>query len=290
MYLKPIRQQNILSSIDSLSLFGPTDEVLHFQSCFLQMLQNVVEQHLPPDTSSYQRSPTEYQDVLVQLSKLFLFHTPQFRLYSVFCSAHSKAQKLLFTKDSPNTELQDFVKRTSNGTFDILFNSSQSPPTNASMTFFSFEGEKANSLETFLIKPIQRILKYPLLLQQLRDLSPASSTENEHLSAALKAMEKVAEHINEMQRINEEFGHVLDSLQRTHFKTTRQLISVGPTQLLYYDQVHWRNASDYLGKLKKNVDLYSMCFVFSSSVVFFCMERNKQKKKIVRLTSLSYKD
>lgn len=107
------------------------------------------------------------------------------------------------------------------------------------------------------------------------------SVENDHLSAALKAMEKVAEHINEMQRINEEFGHVLDSLQRTHFKSTRQLISVGPTQLLYYDQVFWQNAADYLGKLKKSADLYSMCFVFCSSVVFFCMERNKQKKKTV---------
>lgn len=151
--------------------------------------------------------------------------------------------------------------------------------------FESRKGEKANSLETFLIKPIQRILKYPLLLQQLRDLSLTASVENEHLSAALKAMEKVAEHINEMQRINEEFGHVLDSLQRTHFKSTRQLISVGPTQLLYYDQVYWRNAPDYLGKLKKSVDLYSMCFVFSSSVVFFCMEKNKQKKKTVRFFS-----
>lgn len=155
------------------------------------------------------------------------------------------------------------------------------------LTFhFELTGEKANSLETFLIKPIQRILKYPLLLYQLRELSPPATPEHAHLSAALKAMEKVAEHINEMQRINEEYGHVLDGLQRTHYKLTRQLVSVGPTQLLYYDQVHWQNAQDYLGKTKKNVELYSMCFVFSSAVVFFCMERNKQKKKNVCIHSI----
>lgn len=120
MYLKPIREQNILSSIDSLSLFGPTDDVLEFQNEFMQMLQGVVEQSLPPDHDLHLRLPEEYASVLIRLSKLFLFHTPQFRLYSVFCSAHSKAQKLLFAKESPNIELQEFVKRTSNGKLDFI--------------------------------------------------------------------------------------------------------------------------------------------------------------------------
>jgi len=37
------------------------------------------------------------------------------------------------------------------------------------------------SLESYLIKPIQRILKYPLLLQQLRNLTDPHSDEHLHL-------------------------------------------------------------------------------------------------------------
>jgi len=37
------------------------------------------------------------------------------------------------------------------------------------------------TLESFLIKPIQRILKYPLLLRQLTELTDPSSSEHAHL-------------------------------------------------------------------------------------------------------------
>lgn len=37
------------------------------------------------------------------------------------------------------------------------------------------------SLESYLIKPIQRILKYPLLLQQLRNLTDQRTEEHCHL-------------------------------------------------------------------------------------------------------------
>jgi len=37
------------------------------------------------------------------------------------------------------------------------------------------------SLESYLIKPIQRILKYPLLLQQLRNLTDPHSDQHLHL-------------------------------------------------------------------------------------------------------------
>lgn len=41
--------------------------------------------------------------------------------------------------------------------------------------------QHSSTLESYLIKPIQRILKYPLLLQQLRNLTDSSSDEHQHL-------------------------------------------------------------------------------------------------------------
>lgn len=85
---------------------------------------------------------------------------------------------------------------------------------------------------------MQRVLKYPLLLRELVSLTDADSEEHYHLTGepgepartssppprgpalthallsaeALKAMEKVASHINEMQKIYEDYGSVFDQL------------------------------------------------------------------------------
>lgn len=41
------------------------------------------------------------------------------------------------------------------------------------------------------------------------------------------------------------------------------------------------NISDFLGKIKKGLELHAMCFVFKSAVVFLCKERLRQKKKLM---------
>jgi len=91
--------------------------------------------------------------------------------------------------------------------------------------------EHSSTLESYLIKPIQRILKYPLLLQQLKNLTDPYVEEHHHLIEALKGMEKVAEHINEMQRIHEEYGAIFDHLFRQHQKSCKQSMDLSPGEL-----------------------------------------------------------
>ena len=54
---------------------------------------------------------------------------------------------------------------------------------------------------------------------------------------------------------------------------------MSPGDLLYYGGVEWLNISDFLGKIKKGLELHAMCFVFKTAVVFLCKERLRQKKK-----------
>lgn len=61
-------------------------------------------------------------------------------------------------------------------------------------------------------------------MQQLRNLTDSNSDEHLHLVEALKGMEKVAEHINEMQRIHEEYGAIFDHLFRQHQKSCKQVM------------------------------------------------------------------
>ena len=67
-------------------------------------------------------------------------------------------------------------------------------------------------------------MKYPLLLQQLKNAAVANSEEQQHLFDALIGMERVAEHINEMQRIHEEYGAIFDHLFRQHQKASKSVI------------------------------------------------------------------
>ena len=103
--------------------------------------------------------------------------------------------------------------------------------------------EHSSTLESYLIKPIQRILKYPLLLLQLKNLTDPYAEEHQHLIEALKGMEKVAEHINEMQRIHEEYGAIFDHLFRQHQKSCKQPIDLSPGRsnrhyLSFYCETH----------------------------------------------------
>ena len=65
-----------------------------------------------------------------------------------------------------------------------------------------------------------------------------------------------------------------------------QSIDLSPGDLLYYGGVEWLNISDFLGKIKKGLELHAMCFVFKTAVVFLCKERLRQKKKSIMPVSV----
>lgn len=95
------------------------------------------------------------QKVLFSIAGSFIYYANHFKLYSSFCASHSRAQKVL--SPGENAELYEFLH-------------ARNPKQQHSAT-----------LESYLIKPIQRILKYPLLLQQLKGLTDTDSNEYTHL-------------------------------------------------------------------------------------------------------------
>ncbi|KAI8145439.1 hypothetical protein BJV82DRAFT_603659 [Fennellomyces sp. T-0311] len=55
-------------------------------------------------------------------------------------------------------------------------------------------------LGSMLIKPVQRVLKYPLLLREIFLLTPADHGDHEDLATATQEIQEVADHINEIKR------------------------------------------------------------------------------------------
>jgi len=68
---------------------------------------------------------------------------------------------------------------------------------------------KGLTLPSYLIKPIQRITKYPLLLKELLD-NCEDSAEAKQIEALLDKIVKIVTQLNEEQRLTENREHILD--------------------------------------------------------------------------------
>ena len=96
------------------------------------------------------------------------------------------------------------------------------PQTPALQNYLTYTQTVASSLShawdlaSLLIKPVQRLLKYPLLLTAIIDETPDGHPDKENLRAARMTMEEVARNVNEERRRAEVVKDVLSS------KTTKR--------------------------------------------------------------------
>ncbi|XP_041661241.1 T-lymphoma invasion and metastasis-inducing protein 2 isoform X2 [Cheilinus undulatus] len=225
VYLTPLQQETFLSKEEMEALFGCLPEMLDFQKVFLQTLEERIA--LCPNFSHLE-TPAQFKKLLFSLGGSFLYYADHFKHYSGFCANHIKVQKVL-ERAKTDTAFKHFLEARN--------------PTN----------QHSSSLESYLIKPVQRVLKYPLLLRELVSLTDPESPEHIHLTEALRAMEKVASHINEMQKIYEDYGSVFDQLAAEQSGAEKQEISMG--EFLIHSSVVWLNPLPSLGRLRKDPEI-----------------------------------
>ncbi|KAA0711476.1 T-lymphoma invasion and metastasis-inducing protein 2 [Triplophysa tibetana] len=176
------------------SLFGSLPEMLSFQKVFLLTLEEKISSS--PNFTILE-TPVQFKKLLFSLGGSFLYYAEHFKLYCGFCANHIKVQKVL-ARAKTDRSFKEFLD-------------ARNPTMQHSTT-----------LESYLIKPVQRVLKYPLLLRELVSLTDIDSEEHYHLTEALKEMEKVASHINEMQKIYEDYGAVFDQLVAEQNSTEKE--------------------------------------------------------------------
>ncbi|NWY67675.1 TIAM1 protein, partial [Erithacus rubecula] len=251
-YLKPLQKETFLTPDELDVLFGNLTEMVAFQVEFLKTLEDGVR--LVPDLEKLEKVE-QFKKVLFSLGGSFLYYADRFKLYSAFCASHTKVPKVL-------------VKAKTDSAFKAFLDA-QNP-----------RRQHSSTLESYLIKPIQRILKYPLLLKELFALTDVDSEEHYHLDVAIKTMNKVASHINEMQKIHEEYGAVFDQLIAEQTGEKKEVADLSMGDLLLHNTVIWLNPPASLGKWKKEPELAA--FVFKTAVVLVYKDGSKQKKKLVR--------
>ncbi|XP_073674148.1 rho guanine nucleotide exchange factor TIAM1 [Garra rufa] len=249
-YLTPLQKESFLTQDELDVLFGNLPEMLEFQVEFLKTLEDGTR--LVPDLEKLERVE-EFKKILFSLGGSFLYYADRFKIYSAFCASHTKVPKVL-VKAKTDADFKAFLDE-------------RNP-----------KQQHSSTLESYLIKPIQRVLKYPLLLRELHSLTDPDSEEHYHLNVAMKAMNTVASHINEMQKIHEEFGAVFDLLISEQSGDKKEVADLSMGDLLLHTSVTWINPSSSLGKCKKEPQLAT--FVFKTAVVFICKDYSKQKKKM----------
>uniref|UniRef100_A0A8C1JWE0 Phosphatidylinositol-3,4,5-trisphosphate-dependent Rac exchange factor 2 n=1 Tax=Cyprinus carpio TaxID=7962 RepID=A0A8C1JWE0_CYPCA len=144
-------------------LFSNLEEILSVHRDFLSM----VEELLQPD-------PNPYHEV----GRCFLHFVRRFQIYDEYCGNHEKAQRLLLELNKIRTV------RT------LLLNC-------------MLLGGRKNTevpLEVYLVAPIQRICKYPLLLRELLKRTPKKHNDYLMVQESLQVMKAVCSSINEAKR------------------------------------------------------------------------------------------
>ncbi|XP_045063885.1 rho guanine nucleotide exchange factor TIAM1 [Coregonus clupeaformis] len=249
-YLTPLQKESFLTQDELDVLFGNLGEMLEFQVEFLKTLEDGTR--LVADLDRLERVE-QFKKVLFSLGGSFLYYADRFKIYSAFCASHTKVPKVL-AKAKTDADFKAFLAE-------------RNP-----------KQQHSSTLESYLIKPIQRVLKYPLLLRELYSLTDPESEEHYHLNVAMKAMNKVASHINEMQKLHEEYGAVFDQLINEQTADKKEVTDLSMGDLLLHSTVVWINPPASLVKGKKDPELAT--FVFKTAVVFVYRDRSKQRKKL----------
>ena len=107
-----------------------------------------------------------------------------------------------------------------------------------------WELEKINSakqqgegVQSLLIKPIQRVLKYPLFLQQMKDNCTKGCVERQQGEQALQRMHALADYINEMQRLIEQYGKDIEEIAAKNASVSRRFA---------LQKCHWHKLGTFL--------------------------------------------
>nr|XP_009670235.1 PREDICTED: rho guanine nucleotide exchange factor 37 isoform X1 [Struthio camelus australis] len=160
-------QEKQLPDLDLEGLFSNIDDILHVARRFLEGLEATANQ--------------DYEQLLC-ISALFQeFKEEMETVYKIYCASYEHAL-LLVESYRKDPRLQEEILETLKTTV---------PHTGAS------------DLSFFLVMPVQRITKYPLLLQKILENTPASASAYPALQSAFSAMAEVNTNINEYKRRKE---------------------------------------------------------------------------------------
>lgn len=168
-FYKPIETAGLLTKQQLEEIFLNLDELIEVNASFSEKLQDAL------DIASEQ-GDEEY--TTVDIGKLFLGATGMLQAFQTYCVRQASASLSLMTQEKEKELLRIFL-RVSQMENTLL---------------------RRMNLAAFLMAPVQRVTKYPLLLSRLFKVTPYSHQDRESLRDAQLQVQLHLERINQLTR------------------------------------------------------------------------------------------
>ncbi|KAK9766343.1 hypothetical protein K7432_004643 [Basidiobolus ranarum] len=179
--------QSMISEKELVSIFGNIEELLHCNTEFLNQLEE---------------RQNDNHFMIDYIGDIFLEHSNEFRQYLAYCGNQMNAYKLLQKKREDQTICQ-FLK-------DCM----RSP-------------ECRNlDLSSFLLEPMQRITRYPLLLRQILHYTSKDHDDYQYISQALEKAEGILHEANRVAKIREDEGKLKEISSLVDFTSSEEKLDL----------------------------------------------------------------
>eukprot|EP00033_Pygsuia_biforma_P002717 GCRY01003001.1.p1 GENE.GCRY01003001.1~~GCRY01003001.1.p1 ORF type:complete len:594 (+),score=33.36 GCRY01003001.1:185-1966(+) len=198
--MKAVKRHEVIKEIIVTEKTYTTD-LEHFITCYLQPIKRAnilsaadyaalssVSETLLLIHNSLLKDFLEYQagfESAPSLGQAFLTIAPYLKIYSEYCSNQRRGLDVYYTWEKNDVFNQ------------ILLNAQESVP--GRLRFPDLQ-----------IKPVQRLLKYPLLLGELLSLTDQNDSDYHSLQKALNLLTSLAETVNERKRVTEGMQKVIE--------------------------------------------------------------------------------
>ncbi|CAG8557077.1 1263_t:CDS:10 [Ambispora leptoticha] len=199
--------QSILDAQELMTIFSNIEDILLCNTAILS------------DLEQRQRDEGFYVD---SLGDILIKHVDSLRCYVTYCGNQLNASKFLQKKRTEDQRLEEFLKKRL-----------QDPQC------------RSLDLSSYLLKPLQRITRYPLLFRQILHYTEKDHPDHEKIMQSLKKAEDILEETNEAAREQEnqvklaEISKLidldglevkLDLTSMTRLLGKRQFVMEGPLQ------------------------------------------------------------
>lgn len=170
-FYTPIKKNSICTTDEISKLFLNLQELVDVNAKLCVSLQYGLEQCLSQDDSDYMH---------LAVGEVFLNNVEFFEAYELYCAKQTEALELLTYLQKKSDLLRIFL------------------------TVSSQENSKLRKmdLKSFLTMPVQRIMKYPLLLSRILKHTPKKNEDSKNLKEALLKVEEQITKINDISKGN----------------------------------------------------------------------------------------
>lgn len=199
-------ENTLLSSDDVTTIFGPAITLLGVSNKFLEQLSS----HLQKLTDG---GDDFYADA--SIGQLICDSSAMFLAFETYCLNYSTAIALIDQLRKENELFNLFLEASQNDNSDM----------------------RRMDIKTFLMLPVQRIMKYPLLLKRLHKVTSATHADRDAIESANEKLTNILHHINAKSKL---LSSILYNSKDSSKSKKQTSFEIALTKLVL-DTLNWRH-------------------------------------------------